>query len=106
MNDDEISEVLSVLLKAEIESGYWPGLVGEAIFDGPLMIEKLIHVLNRKEFDSLDLESKKTLVYSVSGGYLGRGELLNPFLRNGTLSHEFAKNLKTSIECLRKRIEC
>jgi hypothetical protein len=106
MNDDEISEILNVLLKAEIESGYKPGLGGDEIFDGPLMIEKLIDVLKRKEFDSLDLESKKTLVYSVSGGYLGRGELLNPHLRNGILSHEFAKSLKNSIECLRKRIEC
>ena len=106
MNNDEISEVLAVLLKAEIESGNPPRLENDGIFDGPMMLEKLIQALKRNEFDNLDLESKKILVYSVSGGYFGRGELLNPFLMNGILSQEFTNKLQTAIKSLRMRIEC
>jgi hypothetical protein len=105
MRDDEIEKVLGDLLKAEIEAGTPPGKAPDGIFDGPRMIDELLQSLKTNQFDDLDLESKKILVYSVSGGYLGRGELLNPFIRKGLLTPEFINLFRSSIDCLMLRIK-
>lgn len=105
MTSNEIIEVLDNLLQAEVKAGNPPGSCPSEIFDGPLIIENLIKQLREKTFSSLSVEQKKILIGSISGGYLGRGELLNPFLRSGALTFEFRDRLRRAVDELISQLD-
>jgi hypothetical protein len=74
VNIEQTIKILEMLLEAEIDAGRAPGVASTGIYDGPKQISCLIEQLNSDE-NGGRAASIRSLVGSVYGGYLGRGEL-------------------------------
>ena len=99
MNMERSIEVLEILLEAEIDAGRPPGFAPVGIYDGPKQIRSLINHL-KSYLGGGEKGTLSSLIGSVYGSYLGRGELFWQQGLDKILPTGFDRELAAAIDYL------